>query len=67
MMSWGPGTNTGHGHVWARPDGGRMRCGGPAICSECSKDQARFDQKLHEAIERVGNTNWKQILTGQEP
>lgn len=23
------GSNTGHGHVWERPDGVKMRCGGP--------------------------------------
>lgn len=34
----GPGTNTGHGHVWGRPDGTRMRCGGPGLCSECARD-----------------------------
>ena len=34
------GTNTGHGHVWARPDGVRARCGGPQICSECAHDLA---------------------------
>lgn len=34
--SWG--TNTGHGHVWARPDGVKARCGGPGICSVCSRD-----------------------------
>lgn len=32
------GTNSGHGHVWKRPDGRRMRCGGPGMCSECSAD-----------------------------
>lgn len=37
------GTNTGHGHVWQRPDGVRARCGGPGICSECSSDL--FDVK----------------------
>lgn len=33
------GGNTGHGHVWARPDGATARCGGPGLCSECSRDQ----------------------------
>lgn len=35
------GTNTGHGHVWPRPDGMVARCGGAAICSQCAKDQAQ--------------------------
>lgn len=35
-----PGTNTGHGHVWRRPDGVRARCGGPAVCSKCAADAA---------------------------
>lgn len=34
------GTNTGHGHVWKRPDGVRMRCGGPRMCAACAKDAA---------------------------
>lgn len=38
----GPGTNTGHGHVWERPDGVRMRCGGPGVCDKCSRDKARW-------------------------
>lgn len=37
----GPGTNTGHGHVWKRPDGVVARCGGPAMCKECALDEAR--------------------------
>lgn len=32
--------NTGHGHVWPRPDGVKARCGGPAICSQCSREAA---------------------------
>lgn len=41
-MTRGPGTNTGHGHVWKRPDGMVARCGGPAICKECAADQAQI-------------------------
>lgn len=32
--------NYGHGHVYKRPDGYLARCGGPAICPECSRDKA---------------------------
>jgi hypothetical protein len=32
--------NTGHGHVRKRPDGVRMRCGGPGICAVCSREAA---------------------------
>jgi len=34
-------SNTGCGHVFPRPDGVRARCGGPGVCSACSKDAAR--------------------------
>lgn len=37
--------NTGHGHVYVRPDGVKARCGGPAICSECALDFARKSQE----------------------
>lgn len=30
--------NTGHGHVFPRPDGVRSRCGGPATCDDCHAD-----------------------------
>ena len=33
--------NTGHGHVFPRPDGVKARCGGPAICAECALDAQR--------------------------
>ena len=39
-MAYMPGTNTGHGHVWERPDGVRARCGGPGLCKKCAVDQA---------------------------
>ena len=32
--------NTGHGHVWSRPDGLKAKCGGPTICAVCAKDAA---------------------------
>jgi len=32
------GTNSGHGHVWERPDGMKARCGGPALCKQCALD-----------------------------
>jgi hypothetical protein len=37
--------NTGHGHVWPRPDGMRARCGGPGLCAECSRDKALRDKQ----------------------
>lgn len=43
---WGPGTNTGHGHVWSRPDGARMRCGGPGLCRACSADAATLAGRI---------------------
>ena len=30
--------NTGHGHVYPRPDGYLARCGGPHMCAECARD-----------------------------
>ena len=32
--------NTGHGHVWARPDGIKARCGGPGLCATCRAELA---------------------------
>lgn len=42
--------NTGHGHVYKRPDGSRMRCGGPGRCDDCSVDQARALKELVKPI-----------------
>lgn len=33
--------NTGHGHVFPRPDGLLAKCGGPGLCRECAADAAR--------------------------
>ena len=41
-----PFTNTGHGHVWPRPDGTRMRCSGTYMCKECQADAAQFGHKV---------------------
>lgn len=35
------GANVGHGHVFPRADGVKMRCGGPGLCPECSADASR--------------------------
>ena len=32
--------NFGHGHVFPREDGVKVRCGGPAICEDCARDYA---------------------------
>ncbi|MGH3501262.1 MAG: hypothetical protein ACRDQA_10305 [Nocardioidaceae bacterium] len=34
----GPGSNTGHGHAWPRPDRRKYRCGGTRMCSQCKHD-----------------------------
>jgi hypothetical protein len=36
-------SNTGHGHVYLRPDGNKARCGGPGVCSECNRDLATYN------------------------
>ena len=41
-MTYGPGTDTGHGHVWPRPDGAKARCGGPRLCVKCARDRALY-------------------------
>lgn len=43
-------SNTGHGHVWPRPDGLKARCGGPVLCAECARDAAQ------KAVEERGQS-----------
>lgn len=38
--------NTGHGHVYPRPDGITARCGGPGICTDCSVDAANAAKRV---------------------
>ncbi|WP_176492033.1 hypothetical protein [Pseudomonas aeruginosa] len=40
------GANVGHGHVFPRADGVKMRCGGPGLCSECTADASRARSAL---------------------
>lgn len=49
-MPYSPGSNTGHGHIWERPDGIRARCGGPRLCKECARDYAQKMRALAVAI-----------------
>lgn len=59
----GPGTNTGHGHVWERPDGSKARCGGPKMCEECAKDAATHGTPERQPIElRVSRELLEQML-----
>ena len=51
------GPNTGHGHVWARPDGHKARCGGPALCPECARDQTQLRAELQEPPEAPTASN----------
>lgn len=51
-MSIWDNPNTGHGHVYPRPDGARARCGGPGVCADCSRDLAR-KKKEEGAVEKV--------------
>lgn len=46
--------NTGHGHVFPRPDGVKARCGGPVICQECARDAAEKNRELTAMIQGVG-------------
>lgn len=45
------GTNAGHGHVWPRPDGQTMRCGGPTMCRVCRFDQLRVNNAGAAAVD----------------
>jgi hypothetical protein len=50
VYSWAiprlPGSNTGHGQVWKRPDGLVEPCGGPFKCGDCTDDNALVGELL---------------------
>lgn len=50
-----PGTNSGHGHVWKRPDGWRLDCGGPAMCEDCADDQATVQERAKIMTDRCSS------------
>lgn len=62
MADWGPGTNTGHGHVWSRPDGMRARCGGADMCRACMADAATLAGRVEG--ERVPALRWEPRADG---
>jgi hypothetical protein len=49
------GTNNGHGHVWARPDGVRARCGGLAICKACAADFALLNRSVQKGADTTAS------------
>ncbi len=48
------GTNSGHGHVWPRPDGVKARCGGAELCVECGADRALLLLSTRLVVGSVG-------------
>lgn len=55
--------NTGHGHVFLRPDGMVARCGGPRMCRECAADAARKETMAKvKVIKNVEKPETKEIL-----
>lgn len=47
---YAPGTNTGHGWIWERPDGMRARCGGPGLCKTCAVDKSDKERSEREGV-----------------
>lgn len=58
--------NSGHGHVFKRPDGVVARCGGPFLCDQCAQDRlkyfATFD--LMPKVDQAGNVKVEPDIVG---
>lgn len=60
MNAYSPANpNSGHGHVFPRPDKVVARCGGPALCLTCKGDEAR-----KKSDEQAASENWPPIQPG---
>lgn len=54
--------NQGHGHVIPRADGALARCGGPAICKVCRREEEALRQRQREAAETAYlNEEWERL------
>jgi hypothetical protein len=49
------GTNSGHGHAWARPDGLKERCGGVALCRLCAHDFALVNRSMQKGADTTAS------------
>ncbi|MFU6981313.1 hypothetical protein ACM75Z_27980 [Pseudomonas aeruginosa] len=61
------GANVGHGHVFPRADGVKMRCGGPGLCSKCAADASLVHPcPAHPAVEQAGGDRWDALQSIME-
>lgn len=57
--------NSGHGHVYPRPDGAKARCGGPRICLKCAADQRQVDVNTEaHPVTAPPSASWPPIQPG---
>jgi len=52
--------NSGHGHVYPRPDGVSARCGGPGVCAVCSREAAQAQRVEPEGP--ITMDEWRELL-----
>ncbi|WP_235582705.1 hypothetical protein, partial [Pseudomonas aeruginosa] len=57
------GANVGHGHVFPRADGVKMRCGGPGLCSECTADASRARAALAQPSPKCATCNGSKVVS----
>ncbi|HFD4313414.1 TPA: hypothetical protein ACF3VE_002179 [Pseudomonas aeruginosa] len=59
------GANVGHGHVFPRADGVKMRCGGPGLCSECTADASRARAALAQPSQSQYEASFEEWLANE--